>query len=173
MLYWPDALMQNTGMTALLWRLHAEEHQAFCRNAACMHWRHLSVSAERCGVVQMLVAGWRALSMVSRGEFVGIMGFASMDWLVSDIATTYVGGVMSPLPTNILVEDIKHLILEAEVRIIWGAPAGRDMCHGLSLYHLTWPSACPGTFHADYLRSRCHPVEASQVAKTFLCLTCP
>ena len=68
------------------------------------------------GVVQMLVAGWRALHLVSRGEFVGIMGFASMDWLVSDIATTYVGGVMAPLPTNILVEDIEHLILEAEVR---------------------------------------------------------
>lgn len=66
-------------------------------------------------VMQMLVAGWRALGMVGRGQFVGIMGFASMDWLVSDIATTYVGGVMSPLPTNILVEDIKHLILEAEV----------------------------------------------------------
>ena len=67
--------------------------------------------------VQMLVAGWKALGMVERGDFVGIMGFASMDWLVSDIATTHAGGVMSPLPTNILVEDIKHLILEAEVGI--------------------------------------------------------
>ena len=65
--------------------------------------------------MQMLVAGWRALGMVGRGQFVGIMGFASMDWLVSDIATTYMGGVMAPLPTNILVEDIKHLVLEAEV----------------------------------------------------------
>ena len=53
--------------------------------------------------------------MVERGNFVGIMGFASMDWLVSDVATTHTGGVMSPLPTNILVEDIKQLILEAEV----------------------------------------------------------
>ena len=65
--------------------------------------------------LQMLVAGWKALGMVERGEFVGIIGFASMDWLVSDIATTHMGGVMSPLPTNILVEDIKQLILEAEV----------------------------------------------------------
>ena len=65
--------------------------------------------------MQMLVAGWKALGMVGRGQFVGIMGFASMDWLVSDIATTYTGGIMSPLPTNILVEDIKQLILEAEV----------------------------------------------------------
>ena len=70
-------------------------------------------------VLQMLVAGWKALGMVKRGEFVGIIGFASMDWLVSDIATTYVGSVMSPLPTNILVEDIKHLIQEAEVIITW------------------------------------------------------
>ena len=67
--------------------------------------------------MQMLVAGWKALGMVERGDFVGIMGFASMDWLVSDIATTHTGGVMSPLPTNILVEDIKHLILEAEVGV--------------------------------------------------------
>ena len=65
----------------------------------------------------MLVAGWKSLGMVGRGQFVGIMGFASMDWLVSDIATTYTGGIMSPLPTNILVEDIKQLILEAEVKI--------------------------------------------------------
>lgn len=70
-------------------------------------------------VTQMLAAGWEALGMVNRGEFVGIIGFASMDWLVSDIATTYVGSVMSPLPTNILVEDIKHLIQEAEVNITW------------------------------------------------------
>ena len=67
--------------------------------------------------VQGLVAGWAALGMIERGDFVGIIGFASMDWLVSDIATTHMGGVMSPLPTNILVEDIKQLILEAEVGV--------------------------------------------------------
>ena len=78
------------------------------------------MACEGSAVLQMLVAGWQALGMLSRGEFVGIMGFTSMDWLVSDIATTYVGGIMAPLPTNILVEDIKQLILEAEVRSVWG-----------------------------------------------------
>ena len=102
-----------------------------CLDAGCILGT-LSVLQKNCihaqgpvsnrAVVQMLVAGWKALGMVGRGQFVGIMGFASMDWLVSDIATTYTGGIMSPLPTNILVEDIKHLILEAEVRLVWGAP---------------------------------------------------
>ena len=77
----------------------------------CEHWKGFTLYV----AMQMLAAGWKALGMVERGDFVGIIGFASMDWLVSDIATTYTGGVMSPLPTNILVEDIKQLILEAEV----------------------------------------------------------
>ena len=38
-----------------------------------------------------------------------------MDWLVFDIGASYVGGVMAPLPTNILLEDFQHLITEAEV----------------------------------------------------------
>ena len=67
--------------------------------------------------MQMLAAGWGALGMAGRGDFVGIIGFASMDWLVCDIAATYVGSVMAPLPTNILLEDIQHLIIEAEVSI--------------------------------------------------------
>ena len=82
-----------------------------CAANSCKAWKGLTEHV----TAQMLVAGWKALGMVERCDFVGIMGFASMDWLVSDIATTHMGGVMSPLPTNILVEDIKHLILEAEV----------------------------------------------------------
>lgn len=42
--------------------------------------------------------------MVHRGDFVGISGFASVDWVVSDYATLHAGGVMVPLPTNILAE---------------------------------------------------------------------
>lgn len=67
--------------------------------------------------MQMLAAGWGALGMVGREDFVGIIGFSSMDWLVSDIAASYVGSVMAPLPTNILLEDIQHLIIEAEVSV--------------------------------------------------------
>jgi fatty acid CoA ligase FadD9 len=52
--------------------------------------------------------------MVRRGEFVGISGFSSVDWVVSDIATTYMGGVVVPLPTNILAEDVAAIIDEAE-----------------------------------------------------------
>jgi acyl-coenzyme A synthetase/AMP-(fatty) acid ligase len=53
--------------------------------------------------------------MVRRGEFVGISGFSSVDWVVSDIATTYMGGVVVPLPTNILAEDVAAIMNEAEV----------------------------------------------------------
>ncbi len=47
--------------------------------------------------------------MVHRGDFVGISGFASVDWVVSDYATLHAGGVMVPLPTNILAE-VSHVI---------------------------------------------------------------
>jgi long-subunit acyl-CoA synthetase (AMP-forming) len=100
------------------------------------------VELEKRAHMQMLAAGWGALGMVGRGDFVGIIGFASMDWLVSDIAATYVGSVMAPLPTNILLEDIQHLIIEAEVSIPSGScwmllrtkrPCGhhRPRIHGL------------------------------------------
>ncbi len=47
--------------------------------------------------------------MVHLGDFVGISGFASVDWVVSDYATLHAGGVMVPLPTNILAE-VSHVI---------------------------------------------------------------
>jgi long-subunit acyl-CoA synthetase (AMP-forming) len=71
--------------------------------------------------MQMLAAGLGGLGMVQRRDFVGILGFASMDGLVSDIATSYLGAVMAPLPTNVLLEDIQHLIIEAEVSIPGGS----------------------------------------------------
>ncbi|BDA50881.1 Carboxylic acid reductase [Coccomyxa sp. Obi] len=68
--------------------------------------------------IQVLAAGWEALGMVHRGDFVGISGFASVDWVVSDYATLHAGGVMVPLPTNILAEDVRVIIMEAEVRCL-------------------------------------------------------
>lgn len=88
--------------------------------------------------VQMLAAGWNALGMVNRGEFVGVIGFASVDWFVSDVATTYMGGIMSPLPTNILVEDIQCLILEAEVRLCQVSETRLRRCSRAHFWHPTW-----------------------------------
>ena len=64
------------------------------------------------------MAGWTALGFVAPGDFVGISGFASVDWVVSDLATLHAGGVMVPLPTNILAEDVRAIIDEAEVRCL-------------------------------------------------------
>lgn len=66
-------------------------------------------------MLQALVAGWATAQMVKPGEFVAISGFSSVDWIVSDVATTYMGAVVVPLPTNILAEDVSAIINEAEV----------------------------------------------------------
>lgn len=66
----------------------------------------------------MLAAGWAALGLVAEGDFVGISGFASIDWVASDMATLHAGGVMVPLPTNILAEDVLAIMIEAEVRCL-------------------------------------------------------
>ena len=39
--------------------------------------------------MQVLAAAWQTGGMVQRGEFVGICGFASVDWAVSDMACLY------------------------------------------------------------------------------------
>ena len=65
-----------------------------------------------------------------------------MDWFVSGIAASYVGGVMTPLPTNTLLEDIQHTITEAEVR---SPTVPRLHCHARKCREDTLPiSFCFG-----------------------------
>ena len=40
-------------------------------------------------MLQAVAAAWQTKGVVQRGEFVGICGFASVDWAVSDLACLY------------------------------------------------------------------------------------
>ncbi|BDA45159.1 Carboxylic acid reductase [Coccomyxa sp. Obi] len=64
--------------------------------------------------VKALAAAWQQAGMVSRGNFVGISGFSSLDWATADLACTYSGAVTVPLPTNIMAEDVCEIIKDAE-----------------------------------------------------------
>ena len=48
-------------------------------------WQH----GHCCCVPQALAAAWQAAGMVAPEQFVGVCGFSSVDWAVSDMAATF------------------------------------------------------------------------------------
>jgi fatty acid CoA ligase FadD9 len=55
---------------------------------------------------------------LKRGGFVGIAGFASVDWAVADVASLYIGAVVVPIPLNVPPSDMVHILTEAEVSVV-------------------------------------------------------
>lgn len=62
-----------------------------------------------------LASAWSHLGIVARGACVGILGFASTDWLIADLACIYAEAVTVPLPGGAPVEALRHIIREAEL----------------------------------------------------------
>lgn len=64
--------------------------------------------------VERLATGLSEAGLVSRGKFMGIAGFASVDWAVGDIAALYLGAVVVPIPLNVPPSDMQHIMNESE-----------------------------------------------------------
>ncbi len=68
--------------------------------------------------VAALASGWAHDGLVRNGEFVGVCGFAGVDWVVADLACLYGGAVGVPLPTSLPAADLLHVIREASLSSI-------------------------------------------------------
>ena len=65
--------------------------------------------------IQALATGLAGSKLAETGTFVGICGFGSPDWLVTDFACMYLAAVSVPLQTTLTVDDLQHIINETEL----------------------------------------------------------
>jgi fatty acid CoA ligase FadD9 len=69
--------------------------------------------AELWGRIQAFASGLRHAGLVHGGELVGVCGFASVDWVVADLACLYLAAVSVPLQTTMTAADLGRIIAEA------------------------------------------------------------
>ncbi len=62
-----------------------------------------------------LAGGWFHQNRVRAGDFVGICGFASTDWVVADLACLYLGAISVPLQSNLAAEELAQIATETEL----------------------------------------------------------
>jgi fatty acid CoA ligase FadD9 len=79
---------------------------------------HHLTYAELWGRLQAFAGGLRHLGLVKPGELVGLCGFASVDWVVADLACLYAGAVSVPLQTTTTAAELGRIIAEAELSSI-------------------------------------------------------
>lgn len=70
--------------------------------------------------IQAFASGLVCAGLVTRGEFVGLCGFTSLDYVIADFAALYLGLVSVPLPTSIASKDLAQIIHEAEITCLIG-----------------------------------------------------
>lgn len=70
--------------------------------------------------IQAFASGMVGAGLVARGEFVGVCGFTSLDYVIADFAALYLGLVLVPLPTSIASKDLAQIIQEAEITCLIG-----------------------------------------------------
>lgn len=68
--------------------------------------------------VQGLATGLRKAELATTGDFIGICGFGSPDWLVADLACLYLAAVSVPLQTTLVPDDLQHIINETQMRVL-------------------------------------------------------
>ncbi len=69
--------------------------------------------------VAACAAGSAAGDLFAPGDFVGIFGFASADWVVADLACLYRCAVSVPLRTAMAVHELAHVINQAALNCIF------------------------------------------------------
>ncbi len=65
--------------------------------------------------VAALATGWQELGAVRPGEAVGIIGFASSEYVICDLACLYLGAISAPLQAHMASGDLSHIINEAQL----------------------------------------------------------
>jgi fatty acid CoA ligase FadD9 len=68
--------------------------------------------------VKKLAAGLSHSDRVAIGDRVGILGFATPDWIVADFASTYLAATIVPLQTNLSASDLEFIVQETELRCV-------------------------------------------------------
>jgi fatty acid CoA ligase FadD9 len=68
--------------------------------------------------IRALATGWTRRGLVRPGDHVGILGFASVDWVVADLACLYLGAVSVPLQASLPRADLQHAARAAELRCL-------------------------------------------------------
>jgi fatty acid CoA ligase FadD9 len=63
-------------------------------------------------------SGLRRAGLVAEGAFVGVCGFASIDWVVADLACLYLAAVSVPLPTAATAVELRPIAREARLACI-------------------------------------------------------
>ncbi len=69
--------------------------------------------------VVKLASSLRAATGLAAGELVGILGHASVDWVVADLAAAYLGAVTVPLHVSFDEGDLRHVVDEAGIATIF------------------------------------------------------
>ena len=84
--------------------------------------------AEVWAQVRALASVWQhdAAVRVAPGELVCILGFAGAGYAVTDLATTFVGGVSVPLQTNAPLPTLTQIVAEAEPRSLASSSEALD-----------------------------------------------
>ncbi|WP_437622351.1 thioester reductase domain-containing protein [Sorangium sp. So ce1151] len=68
--------------------------------------------------VEAFASGLGHDQLAGTGDFVGITGFGSPDWVVAGLACMYLSAVSVPLQTNMIPADLQHVVGEAELACI-------------------------------------------------------
>ncbi|WP_438010805.1 thioester reductase domain-containing protein [Sorangium sp. So ce321] len=68
--------------------------------------------------VEAFASGLRHGGLADTGDLVGICGFSSPDWVVSDLSCLYLAAVSVPLQTTASSAELSHILGEAELRCV-------------------------------------------------------
>jgi fatty acid CoA ligase FadD9 len=63
--------------------------------------------------VEAAASGLRGERLADTGDFVGICGFGSVDWVVADLACLYLSAVSVPIQTGASPTDLRNIVNEA------------------------------------------------------------
>jgi fatty acid CoA ligase FadD9 len=102
--------------------------------AATSSIRHVAAACERygdrpCFVTQGRTTSYRELwrrvqaiaHLVARGDFIGICGPPSVEWIVVDLACLYSGAVSVPLHVGMTADQLRHAIVQTKLAKIFCA----------------------------------------------------
>jgi fatty acid CoA ligase FadD9 len=82
--------------------------------------------------VQALAAGWSATGRVRAGDFVANCGFASIDFVVVDLACLYLGAISVPLQTSTSPEALAAIVAETGLKYLACSSAHLDIVEAAS-----------------------------------------
>ncbi|MBM4251374.1 MAG: AMP-binding protein [Deltaproteobacteria bacterium] len=95
-------------------RVYAERPALGYRQPGERHFRTVSYG-EVWEQASGLASGWSHSGLVSTEHAVGILGFASPEFVIAELACLYLGAVAVPLQAHMPASDFEYIINEAEI----------------------------------------------------------